>query len=80
MKIEWHTFDAEADAAYAYVTGHPVDETEDVAPGIIVDYDADGQPVGVELLSVSIRLSGSDLPSYLKGLVEGLFAKRLAAE
>lgn len=79
MKIRSRTVDAEADAAYAYLTDSRIDETEEVAPGIIVDHDAAGQPVGVEVLYVASRLSGADLPSYLAGLVEGLFAERLVA-
>lgn len=79
MKITSHTFDPDADAAYAYLTDHGIDTTEEVAPGIIVDYDAGGHPVGVEVLYVARRLSGAELSSFLMGLVEGLFAKRLEA-
>ena len=33
------------------------DESEEVEPGVIVDYAADGQIVGVEVLSVSRRVA-----------------------
>ncbi len=80
MKIRSHTFDPEADAAYGYLKDGPISDTEEVAPGIIVDRDAEGRPVGVEILYVARRLEGGrDLLSYMQGLVEGLFAQRLEA-
>ena len=79
MKITSHAFDADADAAYAHLTEHQIELREAVAPGIIVDHDAGGQLIGVEVLYVSSRLSGADLSSYLRGLIEGLSARRLKA-
>jgi uncharacterized protein YuzE len=29
--------------------------TEEVAPGVLIDFDADGQPIGVEVLEVCAR-------------------------
>lgn len=80
MNIRSHTFDPEADAAYCYLKDGPIAETEEVAEGIIVDWDAERRPVGVEILHVAKRLEGGrDLLSYMRGLVEGLFAERLQA-
>lgn len=80
MKILSHTVDPRADAAYCYLTKEPIAATEEVAEGIVVDLDANGRPVGVEILHVAARLRGGrDLESYLQGLVEGLFAERLQA-
>lgn len=67
----------EAGAACACLTGHRVERTDEVASGIIVDFDVDGEPVGIEVPSVSRRLSGADRSSYLEGLAERLFALRL---
>ena len=51
------SFDPVADAFYTRFA--PVDaaigRTEEVAPGVMLDLDASGQLVGVEVLSVSLR-------------------------
>ena len=76
MKIKSHTFDPEADAAYCYLRSAKILDSEEVAPGIIIDWDENDQPVGVEVLYVASRLNGGDLASFLAGLVEGLFATK----
>jgi uncharacterized protein YuzE len=52
MKLD---FDPIADAAYFEISSTEVETTEEVEPGIIVDYDQDGHMVGIEVLSVSKR-------------------------
>lgn len=52
MKIE---FDPIADALYLELTDSEVEKTEEIKPGVIMDYDADGNIVGVEVLYVSKR-------------------------
>ncbi|MBK1629689.1 DUF2283 domain-containing protein [Thiohalocapsa halophila] len=52
MKLE---FDPDADAAYFEINGAEVERTEEIEPGILADYDADGHLVGIEVLSVSKR-------------------------
>lgn len=47
--------DHEADAVYLNLTGRPIKESEEVADGIIVDYDAEGRIVGVEILDAAKR-------------------------
>jgi uncharacterized protein YuzE len=75
------SYDQEADAAYVALSESKAARTEEVAEGIQIDYDADGRPVGVEVLYVKSRLGASDLNSYLRGLVEGVLTpKRQAAE
>ena len=49
MKLE---FDPVADAAYFEISSADVEETREIEPGIIVDYDKDGHVVGIEVLSV----------------------------
>jgi uncharacterized protein YuzE len=44
-----------ADAVYLNLTDRPIQESEEVADGIVVDYDADGRIVGVEILDASKR-------------------------
>jgi uncharacterized protein YuzE len=75
------SYDEEVDAAYLTLSDAPVAETEEVALGIHIDYDASSRPVGIEVLSVKRRLGDGDLASYLRGLAEGLLASgRQAAE
>ena len=60
MKIE---YDPEADALYIQIReAHPSDNI-DIEDGVIVDIDADGHIVGLEVLDASKRLSPSDLAS-----------------
>ena len=35
----------------------PIDRTEEVAPGVMLDFDADGQVIGVEVLAVRRRMA-----------------------
>ena len=64
--------DEEADAAYVRVTESPVAHTDEIADGIIVDFDAKDPMVGVEVLGLRDRVGSGDNASYLNGLVEGL--------
>lgn len=45
-------YDPEVDAAYFQIEDRPVVDSEEIADGIIVDYDEDDQVVAVELLGV----------------------------
>ena len=55
--------DQGADAVYLNLTDRPIKESEEVADGIVVDYDAEGRIVGVEILDASKR---TDDPAALK--------------
>lgn len=48
--------DREADALYLRLDKARVIESEQVAPGVIVDFDARNRVVGVEVLALSKRL------------------------
>ena len=52
MKIE---FDPTADALYVSLSDQTILESEEVQPGVILDFDVSGKVVGVEILSVSKR-------------------------
>ena len=52
-----------ADAIYLNLTDRPIKDSEEVADGIVVDYDAEGRIVGVEILDASKR---TDDPEVLK--------------
>ncbi len=57
--------DQQADALYLTLSEKPAADSEEVAPGIIVDYDDDGRAVGIELLHLSKRASQPDLNRLL---------------
>jgi len=57
--------DHEADALYLSLSDAPASESEEVAPGIIVDLDENGRVVGIEMLHVSQRAASGDLNKLL---------------
>jgi uncharacterized protein YuzE len=57
--------DKQADALYLRLTDLPASYSEEVAPGIILDYDERGQVVGVEMLYLSKRVDQSDIHRLL---------------
>ena len=58
MKLQ---YDAQADAAYLTLADSPVADSEEVKPGIVIDYDAKGGVVGIEILSVRRQIPDADL-------------------
>ena len=52
MKIE---YDQQADAMYIRLRAGVVAESEEVRPGVVLDFDAQGQVLGIEMLDVSKR-------------------------
>lgn len=56
--------DEEADALHLQLVDAPVVESEEVAPGVIVDYDATDQVVGIEVLHLSKRPNPVDLMDF----------------
>lgn len=52
MKIE---FDPIADAVYLELSDGEIEKTEEIKPGVNMDYDVDGNIVGVEVLYISKR-------------------------
>ena len=52
MKIE---YDRQADAMYIRLKAGIVAESEEVRPGVILDFDAEGKVLGIEMLDVSQR-------------------------
>ena len=49
--------DKESDALYLRLDEAAVVESEEVQPGIVLDYDATGNVVGVEILNLSKRVA-----------------------
>ena len=58
------TIDEEADALHLQLVDVPVVESEEVAPGVIVDYDESDQVVGIEVLYLSRRPQPVDLTDF----------------
>ena len=53
MKLE---FDPVADAAYLEIADSEVDSSQEIKPGVILDYDAAGNVIGLEILDASQRV------------------------
>lgn len=55
VRHDSHCYDPAADAFYARFApqGLTIADTREVAPGVMVDFDASGDVVGIEVLSVS---------------------------
>jgi len=49
--------DQENDALYLRLDGSVIVESEEVGPGVILDYDINDNVVGVEILGLSKRVS-----------------------
>lgn len=50
------TVDREADALYLDLDEAPAVQSEEISPGVIVDYNAEGKVVGIEMLYLSKRV------------------------
>jgi uncharacterized protein YuzE len=57
--------DEEADALYLTLSDVLASESEEVSPGIILDYGADGRVIGIEMLHLSKRVAVLDARKLL---------------
>jgi uncharacterized protein YuzE len=53
--------DKESDALYLRLDEDPIFESQEVEPGVVLDFDAEGRVVGVEILALSTRTDPSKL-------------------
>lgn len=60
MRIE---IDKTSDALYFRLHEKKIVESEEVQPGVILDYDENNQVVGIEFLTVSKRATSQELSS-----------------
>jgi uncharacterized protein YuzE len=51
MKIE---YDPKADAMYIRLKSGAIAESDEIRPGLVIDFDADGKLLGIEMLDVSL--------------------------
>jgi uncharacterized protein YuzE len=55
--------DKESDALYFRLDESAIVESEEIQPGVILDFDKEGRVVGVEFLGIKARLSEQELTS-----------------
>ena len=60
------TYDPSIDALYIYANSVEIRKTEEVLPGLIVDYDADGFVSGLEFLNASDFFSDQTMAAIRK--------------
>ncbi len=53
MKLD---YDQASDILSMLFSSSPVEESDEVKPGVILDYDAEGNVVGLEILDASRRM------------------------
>ncbi len=58
MKVR---YDEEADALYTRLRQGEYYESDEIKEGFILDYDANGNIIGIEILDASSNLSAADL-------------------
>lgn len=54
----------ETDALYFRLEDSSITESEEVQPGIILDYNKNGKVVGIEILNLSMRVTPDKLKSF----------------
>ncbi|HEX7469232.1 MAG TPA: DUF2283 domain-containing protein [Verrucomicrobiae bacterium] len=57
MKV---TYDSEVDVLHVLFSNAPIEESDEDKPGVILDYDKDGNVVGVEILDAQKRLGARE--------------------
>jgi uncharacterized protein YuzE len=58
------TYDAEVDVLRIVLSDAPIEESDEDKPGVILDYDMDGNVVGLEILEASKRISNPRSVEY----------------
>ena len=61
MKV---TYDPEVDVLCILFSSAPIEESDEDKPGIIIDYDKDGNVVGLEILDASKRMENPRAVEY----------------
>ena len=61
MKV---TYDPEVDVLRILLSSAPIEESDEDKPGIILDYDKDGNVVGLEILEASKRMENPRAMDY----------------
>lgn len=61
MKV---TYDPEVDVLRIVLSSAPVEESDEEKPDVILDYDQDGNVVGLEILNASTRMENPRTMEY----------------
>jgi len=61
MKV---TYDSEVDVLRILFSSAPIEESDEDKPGVILDYDKDGNVVGLEVLNASQRIENPRAVEY----------------
>jgi uncharacterized protein YuzE len=61
MKV---TYDPEVDVLRIIFSNTPIEESDEDKPGMILDYDRDGNIVGIEILDASKRIENPRSVEY----------------
>jgi len=61
MKV---TYDPEVDVLRILFSHAPIEESDEARPGVILDYDKDGNIVGMEILDASKRMENPKAVEY----------------
>lgn len=61
MKV---TYDAEVDVLRILFSNAPIEESDKEKPGVIIDYDKDGNVVGMEILDATKRMDNPRAVDY----------------
>jgi len=61
MKV---TYDPEVDVVRIVFSNVPIEESDEEKPGMILDYDKDGNIVGLEILDASKRMENPRAVEY----------------
>ena len=61
MKVR---YDPKADALYIDLSDAKIADTDEVAPGVMFDYDEQGTVIGIEVLDASERVGDLSSVSY----------------
>lgn len=56
--------DKDADALYLRLDDSKIIESEEVSPGVVLDFNAHNQVVGIEMLNLSKRTPNLDLQDF----------------
>jgi len=62
MKV---TYDPEVDVLRILFSNAPIEESDEDKPGVIIDYDKDGNVVGMEILDASKRMDNPLAVDYV---------------
>jgi len=61
MKV---TYDPEVDVLHIVLSNGPIMATDRNKPGVIIDYDHDGNLIGLEILEASMRVENPRVLEY----------------